>query len=751
VPLRFVEGRHDTVYVTLVRWIGLTVQISVVINTYNRAESLALTLDGLSRVDHEDFEVVVVNGPSTDDTAVLLEQWRGRIKIGECHDRNLSASRNIGIALASGDLVAFIDDDAYPDPAWLNDLEVAFDDEEVAAAGGPTLDYTGSVFQARYSVANRLGEASAAWKENPTAVLNSPDADLFPYTIGTNSMFRRERLVEIGGFDEEYEYYLDETDVCRRLVDAGWVVSARDKGFVYHKFLASGLRDSRRVLRDHFAVLKNHLYFGIRHAQPLVGTGPVLSSFERFCNHWRADTAFHIESGALGEEARAKLEGDIFHARERGLQLLATTSTRVRPKEWFEVGGDPFRVFPTKRPAGRRMHLVFVVQDYPPALVDGIGRYVHTLAVAVARQGHVVRVLTEGRHHDTVDLEDGVWVHRVVPREHARPASGKMPPQPEADWNYSASIFAEAIRVHAIRPIDLVQVPNWDSEGAAFFADGSFLTVLSVLTPIAVAGAINPELFDAGGEDFKSRVDLERWCYRQADGFVTPSTGVVKSIADHYGVSLRESRTRVIPLGLPPSTISSIEPPTGRKVLFVGRLERRKGIDVMLEALPLLAVRFPDATFVFVGDDTIPDCNGRPFRTWWEESEAGKQLAHRVAFTGKVSDDELTRHYASCDLFVAPSRYESFGLVLLEAMRCGRPVVGCDCSGMREVIVDGETGFVVPSGDVVALTSAVTTLLSDPDLRVRFGAAGLRRFHSTFTAERMAQGYLNFYNEWVSA
>src|SRR5690606_20845029 len=101
-------------------------------------------LASLRQLDHPAVEVVVVNGPSTDGTDDVLAAHRGQVKVVSCPERNLSLSRNLGIAAAAGELVAFIDDDAYPDPAWLDDLVGLFDDDEVAAAGGPVLDHTGA-------------------------------------------------------------------------------------------------------------------------------------------------------------------------------------------------------------------------------------------------------------------------------------------------------------------------------------------------------------------------------------------------------------------------------------------------------------------------------------------------------------------------------------------------------------------------------------------------------------------------------
>ena len=94
-------------------------RVSVVISTYNRALGLRTVLEGLRHQTYEDFEVVVVNGPSTDGTTAVLAEYGDRIRTGECREQSLTRSRNVGISIGSGDVVAFIDDDAIPEPGWI--------------------------------------------------------------------------------------------------------------------------------------------------------------------------------------------------------------------------------------------------------------------------------------------------------------------------------------------------------------------------------------------------------------------------------------------------------------------------------------------------------------------------------------------------------------------------------------------------------------------------------------------------------
>ena len=113
-------------------------------------------------------------------------------------------------------------------------------------------------------------------------------------------------------------------------------------------------------------------------------------------------------------------------------------------------------------------------------------------------------------------------------------------------------------------------------------------------------------------------------------------------------------------------------------------------------------------------------------------------------FPGIVSDDELDRYYAGCDVFVAPSRHESFGLILLEAMREGKPVIAGDVGGMREIVEHEGNGLLVPSGDAEALADALSRLAKSASLREQYGRRSREIFEERFTAARMAEGYERF-------
>jgi glycosyltransferase involved in cell wall biosynthesis len=167
------------------------------------------------------------------------------------------------------------------------------------------------------------------------------------------------------------------------------------------------------------------------------------------------------------------------------------------------------------------------------------------------------------------------------------------------------------------------------------------------------------------------------------------------------------------------------------ELLTVSRLwksEERKGVDNALEAFARVAGGHPKAVYRIVGEGT-----DKPRLQGLAESLG---LGDRVIFEEHLSDEELAARYGRCAAFVLPSGQEGFGIVFLEAMRFGKPCVGGDAGGTPDVIVDGETGYLVPYGDVEALAAVMDRLLGDPGERRRLGLGGQMRLEAEFTFPR---------------
>ena len=334
--------------------------VTIVINTLNRAHLLKNTLQSLQYLDYDKFEVVVVNGSSTDETDNLLKIWQDKIKIGKCIEANISKSRNIGIAMSSGDFIAFIDDDAIPEPEWLSQAVTAFKSNEIAAVGGKVFDRTGYAFQYEYANADRLGNGK--WQlTKPSPHYCFPMAFEFPYLQGTNAIFRRYPLLEIGGFDEEFEYYLDETDVCLRLMDAGYVIRQLPNAFVHHKFAPSHIRSDQVVL-NHFATEKSKIYFSNRHGTRYKPVAEIDVENRAFIQHYRNDVEASVAIRLLAPAYQVQFETDARRAWALAKDA-AGKPARLISLQTIETHKSKFRACPVLRARSDRLTIVLLCED----------------------------------------------------------------------------------------------------------------------------------------------------------------------------------------------------------------------------------------------------------------------------------------------------------------------------------------------------------------------------------------------------
>jgi glycosyltransferase involved in cell wall biosynthesis len=176
-------------------------------------------------------------------------------------------------------------------------------------------------------------------------------------------------------------------------------------------------------------------------------------------------------------------------------------------------------------------------------------------------------------------------------------------------------------------------------------------------------------------------------------------------------------------------------PPTARIVLAVCRLEPQKGLDVAVRALPEIRRRHAEATLVVLGEGPQHE----------ELARLARELDVPVLLPGRVPD--VTAWLRRADLLVHPARWEGFGLALLEAMLVSLPVVATRVSSIPEIVVDGETGLLVPADDASALAAAVTRVLDDP---ADLGARGRHRARAEFSVARMADRTLDVYRRAMS-
>nr|WP_314073700.1 glycosyltransferase [uncultured Roseococcus sp.] len=714
--------------------------VSVVVNTYNRAATLRDTLKGLTGLRYPRFEVIVVNGPSTDDTEAVLQEWQGRIKLARCKEVNLSVSRNIGIETAAGEVIGFIDDDAVPHPDWLIELTRPYMDPAVGAVGGFTIDNTGVRYQVRKTICDRFGNAysvSPFFDERPLCVPGSP---FYPSLLGTNSSFRLSVLKDIGGFDHAFAYLLDETDVCLRTVDAGYQVHYAPRALVFHQFSESHIRSTRRIPKTLYPSAVSKSYFIMRHGAraSIEAAGQALEAYRRElsdANKWLCD------HGDISTAHRASLDQDVAWGIVRGSTLGQGNVVRD--------GGD--LTVPEQPPeflafeACRGMRIALVSQSFPPHNDAGIARWTSMMAAGLVERGHCVHVITRANKDASIRFKDGYWVHAIKDDPlvaDALVAAHDLPPNIAA-WAGAVKTELAAIKTFGL---DCVSFPIWDAEGIGIVDDPDVAVVMSLHTTYALAKPFKPEW---QARPLYAHFMVDKMIAREADllrrvpTVLANSQAIIDDLTRTYGVDFADKAVLALhgtpdPFAAHPERAGLREKrKSGFEVTFVGRFEPRKGFDIAAGAIGHLLDTVPNATAVFVGDPVTAKV-----REDFLKAGAARLLDHpRVSFRGLVSRAALDDIYASADAVIMPSRYESFGLVAIEAMAAGAVVVAVRAGGLAEVVQNGKTGFLVNLDGREASTAAahLVDLARDPPRCKTMGKAARADFLARFTIKAMVE------------
>ncbi|MEM9009657.1 MAG: glycosyltransferase [Pseudomonadota bacterium] len=254
--------------------------VTVAILNRGRRAELRRLIVALGQQRFRDFAVVLVSDAPTAAALELGEAGR-RLSFQHLAEANVARARNLALAHATGDIIAFCDDDAVPEPGWLAALIAPFEDPKVGAAGGFVRGRNGVSFQWRGTAFDRTGTDSPLplSADGPVALF-PPEAGRFVKTVGTNAAFRVAALRAIGGFDEAYAFFLDETDANLRLSEAGWWTAVVPGAEVHHSFAASAQRAADRVPRTLCQTAFSKGYFLARHA-PTSTHGEAMEAFRQ--------------------------------------------------------------------------------------------------------------------------------------------------------------------------------------------------------------------------------------------------------------------------------------------------------------------------------------------------------------------------------------------------------------------------------------------------------------------------------------
>lgn len=393
------------------------------------------------------------------------------------------------------------------------------------------------------------------------------------------------------------------------------------------------------------------------------------------------------------------------------------------------------------------MRVLHLASEYPPQRVFGLGRFVRDLAVAQAARGDAVEVITNSMGGRQADARcDGVAVRRVSFPPPPKPALGTAT---VAQFNVQLLARAEA-RLRDWLP-DVLNLHDWLTVPAGLaLAERHDLPVVFTCHDTTLGKRLD-------GLDAEDRVTvgLERWAMAAAERTICCSQFVRSELLERYDAP--PERLAVLPCGVDPQTMalaphargqlaafrSVLAEPDEPIVLYLGRLDREKGLDVLLNAAPAILARHPKTRFVLVG-------KGR-YGAAIEQHLIAAGLQQRVRMPGYLAGETLALTLHSADVMVVPSRYEPFGIVALEGMSCGLPLVVPDETGLAEIVRHQRDGLQFRAGQPDALAAAVGRLLDDPALARQLGESARAAVGERFAWSRIAADTACVYREALDA
>ncbi len=398
--------------------------VSLIVVSQKRPEHLLRLLQSLRHQTHDNFEVIVVA-----DTAPL--PFVNDIKYIPFTTNNISAARNAGVAVASGDIIAFCDDDAIPDPPWLERLASPFVNPEIGTTTGFTRGRNGISRQwgaMRFDLTGQ--DRPFEIDETQPFEVFDPSTDMPIKLIGTNMAFRKSALLEIDGFDENFRFFLDETDAKLRLDHAGWKTAIVPHAQVHHHYAASERRTENRTPTDLYEIGASKAYFCKAHMKD-----DHSDALKDFTNEQLIRLTVLVEQHKLRRRDVTPLMDGLGKGMSDGLQRnLQTRDLTTEPPK--------FHNFPTNNSE----HVVLCVGPRDTEWMVKTARRLVEEGKCVS----VIQLLPSPRYFQ-VRFNDGYWLHRggVFGRSTRT--------QPLMQLTTFQKRFADEVnRISTLRPVDKI-------------------------------------------------------------------------------------------------------------------------------------------------------------------------------------------------------------------------------------------------------------------------------------------------------
>lgn len=396
------------------------------------------------------------------------------------------------------------------------------------------------------------------------------------------------------------------------------------------------------------------------------------------------------------------------------------------------------------------MRICLISREYPPETGwGGIATFTRHLALGLSEIGHSVHVVSLSKDEDKVQMDGDVTVHRVKQEwlgERLGTISMCMPYSRYVLMT-STSLWRKFFKLHFQEQFDVVDTPELLAEGLFPALSRVLPLVIRLYTPHSKF--IKEKLHNVTPSfDHEFVAASERIAMLSADVLTSPSLDLAKFVADDLGYDLDDIhivRNPIDPAQFSPEGAVGLPESNKVRVLFVGRLEERKGIHYLVRAIPKVVAKSQNVEFVIIGDDTT---NAKGQKSVLDELKSiikNDNTEEYVKFINRVPLDELANYYRSADISIVPSVYDNSPYTCQEAMSCGNPVIGTNSGGTAEYLEDGVSGIAIPPRDVDAIADSLLTLILDEARRIEMGKNARKRVLEHFDRKEIAKQTTDLY------
>jgi L-malate glycosyltransferase len=380
------------------------------------------------------------------------------------------------------------------------------------------------------------------------------------------------------------------------------------------------------------------------------------------------------------------------------------------------------------------MHIAFLTPEYPHPRVlhaAGIGTSIHNLATALAARGVTVTVFVYGQKEHAIIHEHGVCIHLLENQKY--PLLGWFLHRKYIERYLNRYILSEGIA--------LVEAPDWTG-----------ITAFMKLKAPLVIRFHGSDAYFCHLEQRKQKKKnfwFEKWALQHADAFIAPTTFAGEETQRLFG--LASKKVAVIYNGLALHAFQNGTPLVYENglILYVGTLIRKKGVLEFPAIFSKVRKVVPEARLVLIGSDSFDIQTQSP--STWELLEKEFEAAdlEYVSYLGKKSYADVLDVIKKAHVCVFPSFAETFGMVTIEAMAMQKPLVNSHFGWAQEVIVDGESGYLVDPKDHESYAATIISLLQNVDLAHQMGATARSRVEAVFDIQKIAQETIIFYESLI--